>query len=205
MMIERRQGVAPLQRSRLTNAEILSHLIAMERSRNQDCPHPQGQFAPDPLPFHHGLVRRHSFAYLTDDHLVRFPEALASQTAALRDMRASGASASSSDMRVNRIRSDFPPVPPGVFFVQTAAGNEVPNSFQPEVRGKPQTRERNKHAASGSEASLMPRQERAPVHELDAAPRHAASRRSCGMTDDTLDMLLSFAFDVLGILSAPYL
>eukprot|EP00928_Gymnodinium_smaydae_P043704 TRINITY_DN29236_c0_g2_i2.p1 TRINITY_DN29236_c0_g2~~TRINITY_DN29236_c0_g2_i2.p1 ORF type:complete len:176 (+),score=22.07 TRINITY_DN29236_c0_g2_i2:72-599(+) len=175
-MIERRPGIVPLQRSRLTNVEIVSRLIALERLRNPDSAYLQGLPSPDALLSQHGLVRRNSFAYLTDDHLVRFPEVFASRTAAIQDMRAFACSTSDA-LRKKRGSADQAP---GSSTDDPAA--RIADSSD-----------------VGAEAGL-------PISREGRSNAMRQRRRCCSnIEDDTLDIALGYAVDILNILSAPWL
>eukprot|EP00928_Gymnodinium_smaydae_P074291 TRINITY_DN57357_c0_g1_i1.p1 TRINITY_DN57357_c0_g1~~TRINITY_DN57357_c0_g1_i1.p1 ORF type:complete len:194 (+),score=20.28 TRINITY_DN57357_c0_g1_i1:72-653(+) len=174
-MIERRQGVAPLQRSRLTEATILSFLIEKERSPNPDFEHPKGSLTPNALLQHHGLVRGHSFAYLTDEHVARFPEIFASQTASIRDAHASACSGSSNAPRKAHVRVEEPSgsvakLPGGV---RAGLG---PESLLTANLGGP----------------IAPKYLRTREERAAAAPQRAATRRSCLVMEQTLDTFMSF-------------
>eukprot|EP00928_Gymnodinium_smaydae_P038813 TRINITY_DN26677_c0_g1_i1.p1 TRINITY_DN26677_c0_g1~~TRINITY_DN26677_c0_g1_i1.p1 ORF type:complete len:198 (+),score=17.64 TRINITY_DN26677_c0_g1_i1:92-685(+) len=183
-MIERRPGIAPLQRSRLTEATILSLLIEQERSCNPDFELSQGSLTLEALRSYDGRVRRHSFAFLTDEHVARFPEILASPTALIRDAQASAHSGSTDAPRRNRVRFHEPS---GSVAMTAGRGNraDLETESLPAAGRGGMARDN-----SGTQ------QERAAAHELEAANQRAAIGRSCMIIEHTVDTLLSFADDI---------
>eukprot|EP00928_Gymnodinium_smaydae_P002226 TRINITY_DN10789_c0_g1_i1.p1 TRINITY_DN10789_c0_g1~~TRINITY_DN10789_c0_g1_i1.p1 ORF type:complete len:242 (+),score=10.37 TRINITY_DN10789_c0_g1_i1:49-774(+) len=214
-MIERRQGVAPLQRSRQTNPEIQSGLIAVERSRNQ------GLLELGAQPVHQGLVRRHSFAYVTEEHAARAPEALALHNAVVQDvcepwsaLRMNRNSTHLDEKERERERERerkkdtflhflFPAMPPDVSFVQAAAGREEQTCCQPEARGMHAFVREEQHGfqpeARGTRAFVRENQHGFQPHSRRTRAFGRAQRaatRTCGATevkDGDLDSLLSYA------------